>query len=121
MGHNRRPVVSIAGEGAGYKSSTDRYSDETMSTEQRHVIDRVLVHDVHTTVSDEDLRQELWQSYQSIKYIKRLYHMDGTPKQLVQIVFKTLKYAEIVLQEGFIANSTDRYPVKALKSNDSMR
>jgi len=88
-----------------------------MATKQTEGTDRILVYDVITTISDNDLRRELFKTCRGIKHVKRLYHTDEfqAPKELVQIEFISPKYAETILQERFIYIYNLRCQVKALK------
>ena len=90
-----------------------------MATKQVQLTDRILVYDVYTTISENDLRKELLKTYQGVKHVKRLYHTDTdelkTPKELIQVEFTSAKYAEKFVQEGFINIDNLRCRVKGLR------
>lgn len=80
------------------------------------VTDRILVFNVLTFMSEQDLTEISMESHKGIKDVKRLYRMDEfqvqTPKELLQIEFEAAKYAEPILQEGFIKIENLRCRVK---------
>jgi hypothetical protein len=96
-----------------------------MATKQVQVTDRILVYDVHTTISDNYLRKELLKTYKGVQHVKRLYHTDAdgfeTPKELIQVEFTSAKYAETFVQEGFINIDNLRCRVKGLRPSMRVR
>lgn len=78
---------------------------------------RILVFNVPTSISEEDIFEELTESYNGIKSVKRSRHMDEkqTPKETIQIEFADPKDADAILQESFIKLQHLRCRVVGLK------
>ncbi|CAF3380231.1 unnamed protein product, partial [Rotaria sp. Silwood2] len=60
------------------KLESDNGSDgqSEILTEEQQVTDKILLHNVPTNITDDDLRQELSKVYRGIKHVKRWYFQD---------------------------------------------
>ncbi|CAF2029189.1 unnamed protein product [Rotaria magnacalcarata] len=90
-----------------------------MTVNQEETTDRALLLDVHTTISENDLRKQLLTSYKGIIHVHRCIDAKDNlkiPKQLVQIHFQSTKQAEEFIENSLITIGNLRCRVKALKS-----
>jgi hypothetical protein len=73
-------------------------------TEEQDITDKILMHDVPTTSSVNDLALELSKTYKGVKHVKRWYEMNEsqTPTERVQVDFELAEHAGKILQDGFI-------------------
>ncbi|CAF1576659.1 unnamed protein product [Rotaria magnacalcarata] len=89
-----------------------------MAKNQEEPTDRALLLDVHTAISENELRKQLLTTYKGIIHVHRCIDTTDnlkTPKQLVQIHFQSTKQAEEFIENGWIPVGNLRCRVKALQ------
>ncbi|CAF4774221.1 unnamed protein product [Rotaria sp. Silwood1] len=98
-------------------------SQSEIFTEEQQITDKILVHDVSTNISDDDLKKKLSKFYDGIKYVRRWFSNDDsqTPMERVQIGFASSGNTKTILENGFINVDRFRYRVTALQPSMRLR